>query len=126
MARRITPDQLAQTLDKILEEYKEDTDKTLEEVTKRFAEKGAQALRSASGVFKGKEYRKGWTAQSETTRYGTTWKIWNKTKPGLPHLLEYGWLQPDGRRWTGRTHIAPIEDEIVKAYEQGIKVELSK
>lgn len=123
---KVTVDNLAQAISDILDEYAEEVTLTVDDVTQKVAKKGVQALRSASSIFKGKKYRRGWTVKTEKTRNGTTCKIWNQAVPGLPHLLEYGFATRDGGRWEGRTHIAPVEDELNRLLENEIKVRVSQ
>lgn len=123
---KVTVDNLGKAISDILDEYAEEMMLTVDEVTQTVAKKGVQALRSASSVFKGKRYRSGWTVKTEKTRHSTTCKIWNQAVPGLPHLLEHGFAKRTGGRWEGRTHIAPVEDELNRLYENEIKVRISQ
>lgn len=126
MAKKITPENLSEAVREILQDYQEETEKTLEEVTKDVAKAGVKALKSASSVFGGTgKYRKGWTAQKETVaRYATLWVIWNKSLPGFPHLLEYGHAKRNGGRVPGRTHIAPVADDLVETYTKELEGKL--
>jgi hypothetical protein len=86
------------------------------------ARSGAAALRTASAnTFGGSgRYAKGWTATTQRTRAGTSAVIHNASTPGLPHLLENGHANRDGGRTPGRPHIAPIEAELVAAFEREV------
>lgn len=120
---KITPENLSQAIADILQEYEEGAEKTLEDVTRDVAKAGAKALKNASGVFGGSgKYAKGWTAQKETVaRYHTLWTIWNKSKPGLPHLLEYGHAKRQGGRTAGKTHIAPVADDLIEQFQKKLE-----
>lgn len=122
MAKKIPIDQLQSELHKILEEYGEDVANGTREAVAKIARKGAQAVRSnSSGSFGGSgKYAGGWTYQSEYRRLGSVATIYNKT-PGLPHLLENGHAKRGGGRVSGRTHIAPVETEIITEYERAIQ-----
>lgn len=114
-------DRLQSDIDKLLQDYAEDTTKTVDDLAKDFGKKGAKALRSSSqDLFKGRKYARGWTVTVEKTRYGTTAVIHNKT-PGLPHLLENGHAKRGGGRVAGRPHIAPVEKEIVKEFRRAVE-----
>ena len=123
--RKVTPEQLGVAIQEILDEYGDEVNNNIEEITTRIAKKGVQALRSASSIFGGSgKYKSGWKVEFENTRYSKTAKIWNAKVPGLPHLLEYGHLLRNGSRAPGRTHIAPIEDQLVREYEEMLEQKL--
>ena len=116
---KVTVDNLAETIQKILDESGEDITKLTKETVKKVAQKGAQALKSSSGVFGGTgKYAKGWTSKVEEGRLYTTATLHNSKVPGLPHLLEYGHAKRGGGRVSGRVHIAPVEAELEKTFEQ--------
>lgn len=119
-------DQLQAAINKALKEYAEDTTMTVKDLSKTFAKKGAQAVRnSAKQSFGGTgEYAKGWTSQYEESRYSAQGIIYNKTVPGLPHLLEHGHAKRGGGRVPGRAHIAPVEQQLVKEFEKAVKNDL--
>lgn len=121
MARRIkTPiEKLDQAISKVLDDYSDEIIEDLDDVAKKFAQKGAAALRAESSAdFDGTgKYARGWTSYLEKHRLYTTAIIYNQT-PGLPHLLEHGHLMRNGLRWTPpKQHISPIEERLVQQYE---------
>ena len=122
MAKKIPIDQLQSELHKILEEYGEDVANGTREAVTKVAQKGAKAVRgNSAGLFGGSgKYAQGWTYQSEYRRLGSVATIYNKT-PGLPHLLENGHAKRGGGRVSGRTHIAPVETEIITEIERAIQ-----
>ena len=122
MAKKIPIDQLQSELHKILEEYGEDVANGTREAVTKVAQKGAKAVRgNSAGSFGGSgKYAKGWTYQSEYRRPGSVATIYNRT-PGLPHLLENGHAKRGGGRVPGRTHIAPVETEIITEIERAIQ-----
>ena len=122
MAKKIPIDQLQSELHKILEEYGEDVANGTSEAVTKVAQKGAKAVRgNSAGSFGGSgKYAKGWTYQSEYRRLGSVATIYNRT-PGLPHLLENGHAKRGGGRVPGRTHIAPVETEIITEIERAIQ-----
>lgn len=115
-ARKVTADNLAEAIAEILDEYGDETDKHIDEITAQVAKKGVQALRSASSVFNGTKYKSGWAVDYTITRYSKSAHIWNKKVPGLPHLLENGHLLRNGRHSNGRVHIKPIEDQLTREF----------
>lgn len=125
MARTVPVDRLAAEVEKILDEYGENVQQNLGDIVKAMSKKGAQTLRSQSrGTFKGNNYYKGWTSQAETGRLSAQGTIYNKDLPGLPHLLENGHANRNGGRTPGREHIKPVEEALIKEYEQKVKSKL--
>ena len=47
--------------------------------------------------------------------------LYNAKVPGLPHLLEHGHAKRGGGRVSGRVHIAPVEEELEKAFTQELE-----
>lgn len=124
MAKTVTIDDMDAAIMDILDEYEEFTVQTVREATQRVAKEGVRALKSSSGQFGGSgKYARGWTTTSEGGRFDTTVTIHNRT-PGLPHLLENGHALRNGGRVSGRTHIAPVEQELVTKFEQLLRTEL--
>jgi len=126
MARVVPIDRLAAEVEKILQDYGEDVQQNLNEITSAMAKKGAQTLRSQSrGTFGGTgKYAKGWTSKTETGRMSAQGTIYNGSVPGLPHLLEHGHANRGGGRTPGREHIKPVEEALIKEYEQKVKSKL--
>lgn len=122
MAKKTPIDKLTSAVNKILEEYAEDVQGNIDEITERVGRAGVSALRSES---KAKypdgtgEYAKGWKAQTERGRLSTSVILYNE-HPGLPHLLENGHAKRGGGRVPGRPHIEPVEAELIKQYEQEV------
>lgn len=120
MAKRID---IASEIGKILAEYGTDVADSIKDVTKEISKKGAQAVKSNAKIdFGGTgKYASGWTSQIETNQYSAQGVIYNKKVPGLPHLLENGHAKRGGGRVDGKVHIKPVEDEIVRTFEEAIK-----
>lgn len=119
---KLTPiDRLQAEVSAILEEYGDEVAENLDEITKEVGKKGAKALRSSSkGSFGGSgKYARGWTYEVEESRLGTTVTLYNRT-PGLPHLLENGHAKRGGGRVAGRSHIAPVEAELIESFEKEV------
>ena len=118
----IPADQLQKAINKILKEYGDDVYNRTEELTKAFAKKGAQAVKSAASSAVGGtgKYAKGWTSQVEIGRLSAVGTIYNRT-PGLPHLLEHGHAKRGGGRVSGRTHIAPVEEKLVEEFTNAVE-----
>lgn len=127
MARtvRITLDRLGAEIGKILEEYGDDVEGNLDVITKKVGQKGRSALRNESkSKFGGTgKYAQGWMVTPVKYAHYTSVVIHNKLA-GLPHLLEHGHALVLGGRKVGevqgREHIAPVEEELVKQYENEV------
>lgn len=121
MAKRVTLDNLASEIHKIVEEYCEGVVDGVDIGVQKTAQLGARALNAASGAsFGGKKYRRSWTSQFVKQRTHSSAVLYS-TKPGLPHLLEYGHAKRNGGRVPGRTHIAPVEQELIRVFEKEVK-----
>ena len=124
MAKIVPIDRLTAEIEKILENYGENVQQNINEVVGEITKKGAKTLNQQSGqTFDGKKYRKSWTTQVETGRTSAQGTIYSKI-PGLPHLLEHGHALRSGGRTTGRAHIAPVEEALVREFEQKVKSKL--
>lgn len=129
--RKVTLDTFSTELKKILDEYADEVTENVQEVTKKVARKGAQAVKNESlNTFKDVHLKKGrygsgWTTTVETGRFSAQGIIYNKKYPGLPHLLEHGHAMRGGGRVLGKAHIAPVEKKIVEMYEKEIIHDLS-
>lgn len=125
MATKSTVDTLAADIQKILDDYNEDVQNLSKEAVRKIGQKGAQALQSASGIFKGTgKYASGWSSKVEETRMGAKATLYNAKVPGLPHLLEFGHAMRGGGRVSGKVHIKPVEDELISAFEQDLEQNL--
>ncbi|MEW5952633.1 MAG: HK97 gp10 family phage protein [Bacillota bacterium] len=66
-------------------------------------------------------YRRGWKRKKETLGGQVKYTIYNKDKPGLVHLLEFGHAKKGGGRVAGRPHVRPVYDAHVPAMETRIE-----
>ena len=108
----------------ILDEYGEEVEEELREIIPAVAKEAAKKLRKSSPDNKG-GYAKGWTQQTEKGRMTVSSVIYNKAKPGLPHLLEYSHALRNGGRSRPIPHIAQVEEwantEVVKRIEEALR-----
>lgn len=120
-SQTITVEQLADEIMRQLEEY---TSAVIEDINlagERIAREGAQELRQGSPERTGK-YAKGWAYQKDKQhRALTRYTIYNKAKPQLTHLLEYGHALRGGGRVVGKPHMAPVEENAVKRYTEAVE-----
>lgn len=134
MAKKVTVGALESAVKLILNDYADEINANLDTITREIVQKGAQALRNESAakfgtVKKRKEkYAKTWTSAFETNRISRQGVIYN-TQPGLPHLLENGHVSRNGTGRTfgfvpGREHIAKVEKELERLFEQEVRSKL--
>ena len=122
MAQKTAADRLEASINKILQKYADDLKGNLNQITKEFAKKGANAvMQDAEDKFNGTRYAKGWTTRYEEGRYSAQGVIYNKDVPGLPHLLEKPHAKRGGGRTDGNPHIAPVEEQISREYEKAVE-----
>lgn len=126
MAKRVPIDRLTDEVSKILSEFQGQIQENVSDIVKQMSKKGAQTVKAnARGMFGGTgEYASGWTSRAETGRLSAQGVIYNKDVPGLPHLLEKGHALRQGGRAPGRPHIAPVEELLIKEFEQEVKSKL--
>lgn len=124
MAKKITLDQLQGEIASILNDYNNSVTEGTKEAVRKTMKYGVDKVKSASREnfqrHSGK-YASGWTSQVDTGRMSTQGTIYNQKVPGLPHLLENGHANRNGGRTAGRTHIAPVNDEIQRIFQEDIK-----
>lgn len=114
-------DDLDKRIKKILEGYGEEIAADMETIAKKLAKAGAKQINTnAVGMFKGYKYAKSWGVTEEKSRLGPKLTI-HSGMPGLPHLLENGHASRKGGRFVpGRPHIAQVEEELVKKYQEEV------
>lgn len=121
----VSTDRFAAAIEKLLKEYQEDTTKNVNQLARKFAQKGAKEVKAASGQFGGSgKYASGWTSKFEEGRLSAQGIIYNQKTPGLPHLLENGHAKRTGGRVAGRSHIAPVEEKLVTEFMKAVEGEL--
>lgn len=109
MALKIGVFDFRDAINDILTEYGDAAKEAVELACRDTAKETAKELQGAGTFQGGKEYRKGWTSKVELTRTGATAIVYNKAKPGLSHLLEFGHAKRNGGRTTAFNFIAPID-----------------
>lgn len=119
---RVRANKIDVAIKKILDEYGEEVNAHIKEATHKIALAGARELRAtAKTTFDGTgKYAKGWRTWSEASKYTQKETIYNKSLPGLPHLLEHGHAKRGGGRVQGRAHIKPVEEKLINDFETQI------
>lgn len=118
---KIKIDQLANEIVKGLKEYSQDVIEGIDKASERIAKNAVKELKAKSPKKTG-EYAKGWGRKTEK-KFGETNTIiiYNKTKPGLTHLLEHGHAKRGGGRVEGKPHIRPVEEEVIREFTAAVE-----
>ena len=115
----------ATELQKILTEFGDRAYEALGTVAEDVAKETKGKVKSASPTRSGK-YRGGWGTQTDASGRSKTVTVYNKRKPGLPHLLENGHALRGGGRSGAIEHIGPAEEWAVEEVVNRLERELSQ
>lgn len=115
---------LRDTINDLLAEYGEEAREAIEESCKETAKAVVKDLKKAGDFNNGKDFRQGWTSSTQTTRMGASTTVYNKTKPGLAHLLEFGHAKRNGGRTRAFNFIAPISDTVEDRFIEAFKKQM--
>lgn len=119
MAQGISADAMASTIAGILDEYTQDVSEAIEKTSKEVAKQVVRELKQGGGYQGGKKFNAGWTSKTEKTRLETVTHVYNKSYPGLAHLLEFGHARRGGgRNTTAFNFIAPINDTVADKFAE--------
>ena len=110
-------------VNEILNEYSLEIQEMIETESKAIAKEGASKLKSTSPKLTG-DYAKGWRVKTEKGKGWISNIIHNATDYQLTHLLEKPHLLRNGRLSTPKVHIAPVEQECTKEYEQKVEQDI--
>ena len=137
MAKVVASDKLSQEIKSILNDYGNSVDLHMAQVVKDVARVGANNLRVHARTIIGnngkrvrRKYTNAFAYNVARKRMYTEGVIYNRSQPGLAHLLEHGHVTKNGtKRIVGdRTpaypHIKRIEDQIIAEFEQKVKTKL--
>ena len=104
----------------ILNDYSLDIQEAITEEAQLVAKKGVAELKNTSPKRTGK-YHKGWRTKTDKGRGFVDCVIHNATDWQLTHLLEKPHALRNGGTSKPQVHIAPVEERIVKEYEQSVE-----
>lgn len=113
--KSVRADNLGLVLQGIVDEYASEATEILKEETKKTAKAAVKNLKMRSPEGKGSRkghYKDGWTSKAEKEGSSSvSYVVYNRTKPGLIHLLENGHANRGGGRTEGKSHVRPVADE---------------
>lgn len=109
----VTLDNMAAEIMLAVKEYTEDVTAAIEKEVDAQSKELVKAIRRDSPK-KTSEYSKGWTRKKDSRPGVLRYIVYNKTKPGLAHLLEHGHAKRGGGRVEGRPHIRPNTERAEK------------
>ena len=111
-------DNFTRVVDKELKLYSKEITEEVANIVKEEAETMAKNLRLTSPRRRGsypKQYYKGWTSKKMSHNSNSiSYLVYNKNKPQLTHLLEYGHILSTGERSEEYPHINKAQDEAEK------------
>ena len=107
-------------IENALKEYTEEVEEAVAQIIEEDVKEAVKELKDVSPKKTG-EYAKGWTSKKEMTDGGIKMTIYNKTKPQLTHLLEFGHAKRGGGRVAARPHIAPVEEKLIDQVTRDIE-----
>ena len=117
---KVRIDELSVTLEKALKEYKKEVTESIEKAYAEKADELVDILKQTSPKKTG-EYARGWAKKKQQMEGGVSYLVYNKDKPQLTHLLEFGHAKRGGvGRVEGIPHIGPARDKIEKELEEEI------
>lgn len=131
MAKLTSAERLSADIDEILKEYQMGVYDGVDEALKKLASKGRNAVkRNARSVIskKRRKYSNGWAYKVEKSSnlLAASAVIYQKSVPGLVHLLEHGHATVNGGRTRALVHVKPVEDELADTALGVLKAEIKK
>jgi len=110
---------IASLITQAVREYTADVVEEIDRQAIKIANKTVKELKRTSPrrFHGGRHYADGWGRR----KVDGAQVVYNKTKPGLTHLLEHGHLMRNGDRTRAFPHIFPAEQTAIKAYEKAVE-----
>ena len=121
MGKIIQIDQLADTVEKELNDYADDVNDVVKEAVASAGKEAVQNLKQTSPKKTGR-YAKSWTVKKVSeSSHGLEVVVHNKKHYRLTHLLEHGHAKRGGGRVAAIVHIKPVEERVTHNLENEIK-----
>lgn len=130
MAQKVNIEYMTDAIISALKEYSKISEEEMTKIAREVTKEGNKKLKLTSPTGHSKDsYAKGWRVKYIRTGSNKfVFTIYNKTKPGLTHLLEKGHIivQGKGGRAKAYPHIAKVEQWCNSEFEKRIKRRLSE
>lgn len=128
MQVKIKPEQLQSVIQQMLHEIPQKCDNAIDRAIDKVSKDAVKELKASSPVKDGGansgRYAKGWAVK----KVKGSAVIYNKTDPGLTHLLENGHdVISHGKKvghYSGEKHIKPVEEKVIEDMTEEVEKEL--
>lgn len=117
---RIKPEQLAQSVGKLMDTYQKDCAETVKDAVQDAADTAVEELKATSPRRTGR-YARSWTQKTMKESSSEKVIVVHARRYQLTHLLENGHAKRGGGRVAARVHIKPVEVHVCEKMEQDIK-----
>lgn len=117
---------LDEAINDILEDYENHVITSVKEAVREVTKAALKEVKSNSPVGKSKNsgrYRKSWKSQQEGDRITASGIVYS-TRPGIPHLLEFGHAKRNGGRTAPKVHIAPVQEMVEENFYRELERQL--
>lgn len=122
MAIKVNANNLSVVLEKMLGEYAESVRQGVKKDVHDVAVQCRDEIKAKSPVDTGK-YRSGWATRTAFESFDDIrMEVYNRSKPGLTHLLENGHAKVNGGRVSGRPHIRPAAEHAEQELQRRVKI----
>ena len=121
MGKQIRLDRLAAEITRAVKDYTDNVSAGIEKEVQDTANKVRDEIKAKSPVDTG-VYKKGWSRKKTGRGQEAEHIIYNKGKPSIAHLLEFGHAKVGGvGRVDSKPHIRPAYDKLVPEMEKRIE-----
>ena len=113
-------DDFAAEITRAVREYTEDVSAAIEQEADQTSQRLVKEIRAKSPRRTG-EYAKGWARKKQGRDGEIRYVVYNRKKPWLAHLLEFGHAKRGGGRVAERPHIRPTADKEIEAFQNRVR-----
>lgn len=112
---------LAAEINRQLALYANQTDETVQQIAEKVAQEGVEQLKAKSPKDTG-DYAKSWTYRKVKGKF----VVHNKNHYRLTHLLEKSHALRNGGRSRAQPHIRPVEQQMIRDFEDELRRGLNR